>query len=367
MRRACTHNLLPVSQPKLAPVELSLRYLRRAEDARIYSNRGPLVRELEERLAGLLRSNPANVVACSSATLALESASFHFPGTSRVLPGYSFAATALSMLRHSGDLSFVDVDFESLSLDWEMYAKLHSDPSKLPVVVAPFGKKVDARAFSLASSGILDAAASLGQSILDPPKVPNGWVIVYSLHATKVLGVGEGGVAVFGSEDSAEEFRSYINFGYVGDTIGERFGTNGKMSEISAAFGLAALDDIEKEVDDWRLASVTANRLLQAFSTQFFHEESDFFHPYLIARFEDKARRDLAEKILRASGVGSRKWWPKSLAKLPAVQAARGHIRERLPNTERASDTLLGLPRFRGVGECCYFRIAEALETAQTS
>lgn len=367
MSHACTHNLMPVSQPKLAPLELSLRYLRQAEDARIYSNRGPLVRGLEGRLAGLLRTNPANVVLCSSATIALEASSFQAPGSSRVLPGFSFAATALSLMRENVELSFVDVDFGSLCLDYELYSHQYYGSSHVPVVVAPFGKKVDAGAFSLAKFGIVDAAASLGQSIVDPPEVPAGWVIVYSLHATKVLGVGEGGVAVFGSEDSAEEFRSYINFGYVGDSIAERFGTNGKMSELTAAFGLAALDDIEKEVDDWRLASVLANRFFTASGFQLFHEEADFFHPYLIARFADRASRDSAEQILKTSGVGSRKWWPKSLAQLPAVITARGKEMERLPNTERASDTLLGLPRFRGARECCYSRIAGALESAVRS
>jgi dTDP-4-amino-4,6-dideoxygalactose transaminase len=64
---------------------------------------------------------------------------------------------------------------------------------------------------------------------------------VFSLHATKVFGIGEGGV-VFAPKELADRVRTVINFGIRPDGIGP--GTNGKLSEYPCAVGLAVLDHI---------------------------------------------------------------------------------------------------------------------------
>src|SRR4029079_7319139 len=63
-----------------------------------------------------------------------------------------------------------------------------------------------------------------------------------SLHATKVFGVGEGGLLLSGEPDVIQRAQQLSNFGIYGDApVDDAFG-NFKMSEYSAAVGLAFLD-----------------------------------------------------------------------------------------------------------------------------
>ena len=64
----------------------------------------------------------------------------------------------------------------------------------------------------------------------------------FSLHATKTMGMGEGGFAVSGDADWIERVRCLSNFGIdPGDFKVHQAGSNAKLSEYHAAVGIAAL------------------------------------------------------------------------------------------------------------------------------
>jgi dTDP-4-amino-4,6-dideoxygalactose transaminase len=88
---------------------------------------------------------------------------------------------------------------------------------------------------------ILDAAAGLGGRLSDQrPIGSQGDIEVFSLHATKVFGVGEGGV-LFASPNLAPVIRRSLNFGLDdGDIVA--CGVNGKLSEFHASVGMAVMD-----------------------------------------------------------------------------------------------------------------------------
>ncbi len=66
--------------------------------------------------------------------------------------------------------------------------------------------------------------------------------VVLSLHATKVFGVGEGGVVLCRDAELVKACKRDLNFGFLGDRVAHTNGVNGKMSEYHAAVGLAELD-----------------------------------------------------------------------------------------------------------------------------
>jgi dTDP-4-amino-4,6-dideoxygalactose transaminase len=94
-----------------------------------------------------------------------------------------------------------------------------------------------------ASTGIpviIDSAAALGGEITSGNSLGSqGRAEVFSLHATKVFGIGEGG-AICVDQSLAEDVRSALNFGIAPHATGRGF--NGKLSEFAAAVGLAVLD-----------------------------------------------------------------------------------------------------------------------------
>ena len=65
---------IPVMRPLLPPAEALLPYLRRMDTSRVYSNFGPLARELEERLAALLSLPSGAIVLAASGYAALAAA-----------------------------------------------------------------------------------------------------------------------------------------------------------------------------------------------------------------------------------------------------------------------------------------------------
>ena len=72
-------NRIPVLRPQLPPAEQLLPVLKRIDEARIYTNWGPLSSELEGRLARTLRLPAGGVVSASSGTAALVGAILPLP------------------------------------------------------------------------------------------------------------------------------------------------------------------------------------------------------------------------------------------------------------------------------------------------
>jgi len=67
--------------------------------------------------------------------------------------------------------------------------------------------------------------------------------LVFSLHATKTLGAGEGAVAVSRDRALVDRIRRLSNFGiHLPEGLVHQVGTNAKLSEYHAAVALASLD-----------------------------------------------------------------------------------------------------------------------------
>jgi dTDP-4-amino-4,6-dideoxygalactose transaminase len=69
---------------------------------------------------------------------------------------------------------------------------------------------------------------------------------VFSFHATKFVNSAEGGAITTHDDRLAEALRYMRNFGFSGYDCVTMLGTNGNMSELSAAMGLTSLDAMEE-------------------------------------------------------------------------------------------------------------------------
>src|SRR6185369_6395553 len=94
---------IPVLRPQLPSADAMLPYLRRIEGARIYSNWGPLVQELEQRLARHFALPEGSVATASCGTAALVGATLAVAGRASdrkplaIIPAYTFVATAAAI------------------------------------------------------------------------------------------------------------------------------------------------------------------------------------------------------------------------------------------------------------------------------
>jgi dTDP-4-amino-4,6-dideoxygalactose transaminase len=357
---------VPVARPRLVPIEAALPYLRRIDEARTYSNFGPLNALLEERLANRFGVPAGSVVTCSNATtgLALSLMALGKPGQLCIAPAWTFAATAHAILAAGMTPYLADVDPESGALTPELAAAAcRGAPSAVAavVVVAPFGAPAGGEVWAQfrSSTGLpvlLDAAA--GFDALQPSDIP----AVVSLHATKVLGVGEGGFVICRDQAAIADIRRRSNFGFAGSREASATGLNGKMSEYAAAVGLGALDL-------WPLLRVEYANVLAYYRAALagapgLKIAAGLGESWVTSSFCIEAPEPAVleiERRLADAGVATRRWWGGGLH---GHAAFAGFPATPLPVTDRLAARTLGLPCWPGMGTSTLDHIAGVVRSA---
>ena len=298
--------MLKVLVPDVPTADEILPYLRRIDENRWYTNTGPLVQELEKRLGG---------VTVSSATLGLElAAQCVFKGKRVRIPALTFAATATAVLRAGFEPVLCDVD--------ENWALVNPDEQSLSV--CPFGAPVK-------PIGLIDAASAWSNQ--------TEGVRVYSLHATKALPAGEGGL-VCGDAELIARIRKLANFGLESTPFAHGIvtdpGTNAKLSEYHAAVCLAALDRWDTTATARRMLDAAYRERLTGIACQPRPEGVYTTFPVLVPNAAQVAK-DMASR-----GIETRRWYTPTLERHPAFRSLRKE--GDLANCRRLNDELICLP-----------------------
>jgi len=320
--------MLQVLRPDVPTAAQIAPYLARIDAAKWYSNTGPLVREFEERTGG---------VTVSSATLGLEIVAPLVFRRRRVrVPAFTFAATITALVRAGFQPVFCDVDEK-----WGLV-----DPDEDSLSVCPFGAPVR-------HGGLVDAAAAWGNQ--------TEGTCVYSLHATKALPAGEGGL-VIGPPELMARVRRLANFGFENTPFAHGIvteaGTNAKMSEYHAAVALAALDRWQT-TKRWRQALEAAyrERLSAQFQLQDRPAEGVYTaFPVLVPDAAAVARR-MAELQIE-----TRRWYCPTAERHPAFSECS--IEGDLRRTRQLNAQLLCLPFHADMRIDDVDRVCEALAWA---
>jgi dTDP-4-amino-4,6-dideoxygalactose transaminase len=351
-------------RPKLPVADRIAPYMRQIDGTRIYSNFGPLVRSLESRLAKCFATPDESVVSVANATVGLTLALMaQNPerGSLCVIPAWTFAATPHAVTQAGLIPYFVDVDPVTWALDPETLAsEIARAPGKVGAVmpVAPFGQPIDVSLWDQfqARTGlavVIDAAA--GFDSLVPGRVPS----VVSLHATKVLGIGEGGCIVSSEVDLIKDLRARANFGFFQSRESRVSATNAKLSEYHAAVGLAAFDEWDVARAEWvaiaeaygsAFAGLNRVRLQSGFGTS-------WVSATCVVEIAD-AGAERVEQALAAQKIETRRWWGYGAHDHPAT---RHMPRTALPATEGLVRSTIGLPFYRDLDRGVIGRIAECV------
>ena len=351
---------IPVFRPRLPPQDTVAPYLRLMDQSRLYSNGGPLLRLLEARYAEFLRVPEERVIAVSSGTAGLMAAVLAGDSTEWVVPAWTFAASPLAVQRANKKLIFHDVDRKTGVLKVERLSELSSDTGLMPVL--PYGTFEPGVQLLARPHVILDAAASIVNAAGRLGALQPESAVVFSLHATKILGCGEGGLVVTGSDQLAESVRSTINFGFDGQRSSTQPGFNGKMPEAMAAYALAALDASSTEIEAWRSRLDLARQVTSAFDLDLFSPSVDEIGPYWVVRWphDEEDMPSTIEETLARHGVETRRWWPASCSTMGAFDPPSGPM----PNSDWLSRNTLGLPMYVDLSDLDFQQIERALAEA---
>lgn len=297
-------------------------YLRRIDDARWYTNFGPLARALEARLASgftAARGAPA-VASVANATLGLELAllALRLPPRSRVLlPALTFVASAASIVRAGHQPVFCDVASDSWILTPGIAREVAVKERIAAVMpVATYGCEVavedwDRFTQELGIPVVIDAAGAYGNQTRAGRNQA-----VFSLHATKSLGAGEGGFIVATDPSLLDEVRRLSNFGIdLSSGAIPSIGTNAKLSEYHAAVALASLDGwAERSARRQRLHALYIEGLTRRCpQVRLQRRRADGTYSILPALLPAGARGLDVQARLVERGVETRRWYCPTL------------------------------------------------------
>lgn len=347
---------IPIFRPQLRPVSSYLHRLEQIDLSRQYSNGGAQSEELIRRLADHFGVDCEHVVLGSNATALLTGAASISEEEDFLCPSWTFAATPLALLNAGRKLTFVDVDVRTHVAKFP-----EASAATGAVIVAPFGSGLTIGA-ELNGFGtvVVDAAASIANpvSFSDDFSNVDRVIEVYSLHATKVLGIGEGGVAIVRNQSLADELRAWTNFGFRGSRESVLVGANAKMSEFSAAVACEALANLETEFQFWRDARRKAFAVEAALKLESFFQP-DQVAPYWILNLPMAVSAGLVSRRLADFGIDSRMWWSKGCHRMRAFASIR--TLGSLPGTDRVARRTIGLPFFLDFDQESAHRIQDAL------
>jgi dTDP-4-amino-4,6-dideoxygalactose transaminase len=222
-------------------------------DRKYFTNNGPLVQRFESKIAAL--HNVAHCSVINNATIAqiLLLKALGLKGEV-ILPSFTFIATAHACLWQNLDVVFCDISPDTLMIDPEKAERLITPRTCAVIGVHLFGNVCNVESLTKLCKKyglklIFDAAHAFNCSLGDKPVGGFGDGEFLSFHATKFLGTFEGG-AVLTSDGELNEKIGYLrNFGFVDYDMVTSLGINGKMSESSAAMGLASLPMIGKRTE----------------------------------------------------------------------------------------------------------------------
>lgn len=357
--------LLPVARPRLPPAAAIMPYLQEIDAAAWYSNHGPLAVRLQGRLATHWGVDQQNVVTLSNATAGLTLtllASGVRPGQRCLMPSWTFAASAGSVVAAGLIPHFVDILPGSWAPDPAMIEHLARQPDVGAIlVVAPFGAPLDLATWDdlhrrTGVPVIIDAAAAFDTLQAGGPMPVGACPLVVSLHATKVFGVGEGGALVCRDADLVQRVRALAQFGFAGSRSSQTAGVNAKISEYTAAVGLAGFDCWDETRARWE-------RITHAYRAMLPHDvvlAPQFGQGWVASTLTvlwPEHCPDLGE-ALAAEGVGTVFWWGRGCHAQPAY--AR-FMAEPLPMTQLYADRAIGLPFWQDLSEAQIASVCDSL------
>lgn len=351
---------IPVMRPRLPQYEQLAEYLKQIDENRTYTNYGPLQELLTTRLAEYFGVRHDQVLLLANGTLALQGAVEVATPSSQnwVIPSWTFVASAEAVASAHCEVVFGDVDASTWTLQMSEKSSGQSH-----MVVSPFGAGLQLtqwQKFRAETPLLFDAASCFDACKNLEYRDLSRTAIMVSLHATKLVTTGEGGILI-GDSAWIDDVKRWSNFGFRGRRVADIRGTNAKLSEYGAAIGLASFD--QWEATRSTLLTLTCQYIdaLQTLGLSVQPGLSDgFVSSTLVARFPNRELRDSARDSLERHRIATRAWWSEGVHRMKSF--ADCTQREKLAVTEELAEVTLGLPFFVDMSDAQLARVFEVLE-----
>jgi len=366
--------MLHVGRPNLGNRERLLERISRILDQRWFTNHGAYVQELEQKIAETI--NVKHCIAVCNGTVGLEIAirAVELQGEV-IVPSFTFIATAHCLTWQGVTPVFCDIDPRTHNIDPHCAEQLITSRTSGIIGVHLWGRPCDVESLEKVASKyklklLFDAAHALSCSYKGEMIGSFGNAEVFSFHATKFFNTFEGGAVVTNNDDLAAKIRLMKNFGFQGHDNVVSIGTNGKMSEVSAAMGLTELESLDDYIDinyhnfkqyQKELADIPGVSVIS------YDDGERCNYQWVVVEMDEKElriSRDNLIKILHAENILARRYFYPGCHQMEPYRSNYPNNREHLPNTEVLSKRVISLPTGTAVGEKEITQICHILRLA---
>lgn len=333
-------------------IEKFLGYSKIFFDQHRYTNDGPLVKLLEQRLAAFHGARHCISFCNGFWALVLTMKCLALPGKMEVvMPSLTYRRMADLAAWAGLTPHYCEVDVGSLAISPEHAAACINSNTALLLGVHPIVNTCDVQGLEelSARSGVpllFDSVESNYESYRGKKIGGFGRAECFSMHASKLINGFEAGYVTTDDEELAAKLARMRGFGFFGQDNVEVLGMNAKLNEVHAAMALAGLDDLLDQVNRNRvryrayqdaLADIAGIRLLQ-----FDETEQTSFKTIVIELLPDwKLSRAATLKLLHAEKILARPYYSPALHQKTTSYAT---IFDALPITEALAERFMLMP-----------------------
>lgn len=264
-------------------------------------------------------------------------------GDEVIVPSFTFAATANSVVLAGGTPVFVDIDPDSFNIDPSAIEAAITRNTKAIQPVHLYGQPANMK-------DIMQIAEKYGLLVLEDSAQAhlakfNGKYVgtfgigaTFSFYPTKNMTSGEGGMISCADEQFARICKLLRNQGMEKRYENEIVGFNTRMTDIHAAIGRSQLRKIENWTAERRKnASFFDENLRNVVTPYVIPSATHVYHQYTI-KIVDLDRDKFAEE-LKKRGVGSGVYYP-----IPVHRLSSFNLNNDLPATELVCKQVLSIP-----------------------
>jgi len=339
-----------VGCPNIPNKEKILSKFSEVLDNKWLTNNGPMVQELEHKIQQYLGLKHCICVCNATIGLELLQRALDLKGEV-IIPSFTFIATANSLRWQKIRPVFCDIQSDSHLIDPDRIEELITEKTSAILAVPIWGQPCDypalekiAKRYSLKL--IFDSAHAFGCKAGEKFIGGFGDAEVFSFHATKVFSTGEGGAITTNSDELAEKLRFMRNFGFDGFDKTVCLGTNAKMSEFAAAYGLTALDELQSVIDhnaEIHKGYIKQFSQFDEFNILRYPQQNYSNHQYAVTLVPLNSRDNLVHHF-HENDILVRRYFHPGCHRLEPYKSDPSYNKARLPNTEKVASKILVFP-----------------------
>ncbi len=315
--------MIPVTKTFLPPIDEYQAQIKRIWENRWLTNRGELVRELEEKLKD--KFDTEHFFCLNNGTIPIQIAlKMYGKGGEIITTPFSYVATTSAILWENCKPVFVDIDPLHFTIDETKIEAAITPQTTCILATHVYGnpcniEEIERIAKKHGLHVIYDAAHCFGVEYQGKSIFHFGNVSTCSFHATKIYHCGEGGgIFLRNEQDFLMAFRMH-NFGHNGPTDFELAGINGKISELQAAMGLSVLPHFDsifearKKCVEAYIQQLDNNTSIQLMKIR---SNTTWNYSYFPVVFDTPTQREKVEKALNVKQIFPRRYFYPSLSQL---------------------------------------------------